>query len=101
LGRKFRKNPTKAEKFLWQYLRNRQMDGEIYNLPHVKEYNIGKENTLFENGIQVARYKDEKIEHKISCVLESILNFITSTPKSPSPQLGEGDQFSSPAEERS
>ena len=34
IAREMRKNPTQAESFLWQYLRNKKLDGRIFRRQH-------------------------------------------------------------------
>jgi len=127
LNRNFRKNPTKAEKILWEYLRNRnlngykfyrqhpiaghsvdfyckqkrlaiEIDGSIHNLPHKKEHDIIRQETLEEYGLTFIRFRNREVFNNTNTVLEKILcclNNGTSTPESPSPHQEKGTPKSS------
>jgi very-short-patch-repair endonuclease len=116
-GRDLRQSPTKAEKILWQYLRNRkinglkfrrqhpldkfiadfychekklviEVDGNIHNEKEIKDYDAARTYELKEWGINVIRFRNEEVLSDIRSVIEKIIE-IAEGFRSPSPQ-GEG-----------
>ncbi len=46
-ARKLRKNPTEAEKCLWKYIRNKQLNGKKFLRQHPIVYEINKKELFF------------------------------------------------------
>ena len=46
-ARKLRKNPTEAEKYLWKYIRNKQLDGKKFLRQHPIVYEINNKELFF------------------------------------------------------
>ena len=117
LAKEFRKNPTEAEKVLWNGLRNKgfsdvkfrrqhpikwfiadfychelklviEVDGGIHNSPRQAEYDEGRSAEIENLGIQVIRFSNEGILYNLESVLQKI-NKIILQRSSPSP-CGEG-----------
>jgi very-short-patch-repair endonuclease/type I restriction-modification system DNA methylase subunit len=108
-ARELRKNQTSAEEFLWDILRDRQvdnfkfrrqhplkegfildfycvekklgieLDAGIHNRPDIKEYDILREKIINELGIQIIRIPNEEVFTDIEKVLEKI----TAAPLTP------------------
>jgi very-short-patch-repair endonuclease len=105
-ARTMRANDTGAEKILWSYLRNRQLDGfkfrrqhpilryiadfychdaklaievdgEIHNLADHQVYDRGRTFDLGIEGIKVIRFRNEEIVGDIDLVLEAIRVHLT------------------------
>ena len=120
LQRKLRNAPTDAEHRLWQYLRNRQLEGCKFRRQHpfgnyildlaclerkvVIELDGGQhaDNTQYDNartgylercGYRVLRFWNNEVFENIEGVVEVILNTLAqrATPSPPNPPLeGEG-----------
>ena len=118
LAREFRKNPTKAEKQMWQALRNRcflnlkfrrqhllegylldfycqelklavEIDGAIHRSQ--REEDIKRQKAIEQSGIRFYRIKNEQVERNINKVLEDLANFVNALTPDPSPtKAGEG-----------
>jgi very-short-patch-repair endonuclease len=118
LARDYRKNPTEAEKVLWEHLRifrndgfvfRRQhpvvffvadfychriklvieVDGGIHNDPRVQEYDENRSGELERYGITVIRFKNEEIINNLVQVLSRIRLYISEL-SSPSHPGGGG-----------
>jgi very-short-patch-repair endonuclease len=105
-ARSLRKTETPAEKIIWQYVRNRKMngrkfrrqhpfdkyildfychecklaleiDGDIHNEKFNKEYDRARTNDLNNASIRVIRFTNEDVIRDIEKVLEQIENFLT------------------------
>ena len=121
---KLRKKMTDAEKIIWVKLCNKQLgvkirrqhpiwkfiadyychelklvieiDGGIHLLEENKEYDISREVTLNEFGIEIIRFSNDQVEKEIELVIEKIKEKIAelkdvsrnSAPKSPKRDLG-------------
>ena len=108
-ARELRKKPTKQEKILWEYLRDRQMLGmyfrrqhpygiyildfycfesslviEVDGLIHLKSQEYDKERTeyLESSGLKVIRFDNDDIDSKIEWVLTKIHSILTEIPRS-------------------
>ena len=113
LAKKQKENPTEAEKFLWQNLKNRQLgnykfrrqhvidpfiadfvclekhlvievDGGYHTLPEIEISDNERTEILNQLGFEVLRFKDEEILNNIEGVLHKITTTLNSLP------LGEG-----------
>jgi isoleucyl-tRNA synthetase len=113
LAKKQKENPTEAEKFLWQNLKNRQLgnykfrrqhvidpfiadfvclekhlvievDGGYHTLPEIKISDNERTEILNQLGFEVLRFKNEEILNNIEGVLHKITTALNSLP------LGEG-----------
>ena len=102
LAREFRRNPTPAEKKLWEALRNRRLaglkfrrqhpfdryvldafcvehqlevevDGGIHNDPVRAEYDAARTEFLGTHGIRVLRFANEQVENHLPDVLAKIV----------------------------
>jgi very-short-patch-repair endonuclease len=100
-GRELRQSPTKAEKILWEYLRNRKLNGlkfrrqhpidkyiadfychekklvvELDGAVHDEKMNVHYDKArtyeLAESGIKVIRFRNNEVESNISFVLKEI-----------------------------
>ncbi len=118
LARGYRKDPTEAEKVLWEHLRlfrkdgfvfRRQhpvvffvadfychsiklvveVDGGIHTNPRVQEYDENRSGELDRYGITVMRLKNEEIINNLEQVLSRIRLYISELS---SPSHGEGDK---------
>ncbi|MBI3501114.1 MAG: endonuclease domain-containing protein [Bacteroidetes bacterium] len=110
-AKQLRKESTPAEKYLWKMLRGRsilgfkfrrqhpvyhfiadfycnkaklilEVDGDIHELDHIKEYDKEREETIKELGIRVLRFTNEEVladENKVMRKIENCLRQITST----------------------
>lgn len=107
LARKFRSNPTKAEKVMWQILKDKnilgykfrrqyvlagyildfycqhlklglEIDGKIHNLPKNKEEDIKRQKIIKQYGIEIIRITNEEILANPIAVLQKLKNHITS-----------------------
>ncbi len=95
-----RKNMTIAEKIVWERLCKNQLgvrirrqhpvwkyiadyychelkliieiDGEIHLLKESKEYDVGRESTLNEFGIEIIRFTNDQVINEIELVIEEI-----------------------------
>lgn len=103
IARDMRQQPTKAENHLWQYLRNRQIngarfrrqhsigsfvvdfvcisqrliievDGSIHDLEEQQSYDMQRQSFLEEQGFRVIRFTNDQILQDIQLVIESIAN---------------------------
>ena len=102
---KLRKKMTDAEKIIWEKLCNKQLgvkirrqhpiwkfiadyycheiklvieiDGGIHLLEENKEYDISREVTLNEFGIEIIRFSNDQVEEEIDSVIEKIKEKIT------------------------
>jgi very-short-patch-repair endonuclease len=101
-GRELRQSSTKAEKILWQYLRNRklnglkfrrqhpldkfiadfychekklviELDGSVHNIKDNEEYDSARTNEINELGIRVLRFRNDEVESNIETVLKEII----------------------------
>ena len=100
-----RKNMTIAEKIIWERLCKNQLkvrirrqhpvwkyiadfychelkliieiDGEIHLKKENKEYDIGRENTLNEFGIEIIRFTNDQVINEIEYVINTITKKIT------------------------
>ena len=100
-----RKNMTIAEKIIWERLSKNQLkvrirrqhpvwkyiadfychelkliieiDGEIHLKKENKEYDIGRENTLNEFGIEIIRFTNDQVINEIEYVINTITKKIT------------------------
>ena len=117
--RQLRKDQTNAEQILWKELRNRRLngikfrrqygiecyildffspefnlaievDGGIHQRPDVKVKDKNKEAFLHENGINLLRFSNAKIENELRSVLTSITSKCVEKPHLSSPSKGEG-----------
>ena len=104
-----RQNPTEAERFLWEQLRNKQLagykfrrqhiigdvivdfvnldkklvievDGGYHHVPDVKEYDILRTNYLNEKGYRVIRFTNEEVLGHSERVLGRIKEVLSSLP---------------------
>ena len=104
-AKELRRNMTPAEKILWQYLRNDQLngyhfrrqhpikqfvadfycakadlivelDGGIHNNPEVQEHDINRTVELENMGITVIRFTNEEIYNDINNVIEKIISYL-------------------------
>jgi len=102
-GRELRQSSTNAEKILWEYLRNRRLDGlkfrrqhpldlfiadfychekklvveidgRIHDLKENADYDRMRTYTLEDSGIKVIRFTNEEVELNIEIVLNEIKN---------------------------
>lgn len=103
-SRHLRKNQTEAENILWEYIRNRkingfkfrrqhpigtsyivdffcpdknliiEVDGSIHNVENVKENDKRREEFLIKWGYKLIRFKNEDVLYNIKMVLDSIKN---------------------------
>jgi len=117
-AKNLRKNMTPAEKVLWQYLRNHQIngfyfrrqhpikrfiadfycskadliievDGGIHNNPEVYEHDLNRTAELEKLGIKVIRFTNEEIFNDIDGVLEKIKSYLPDiSDSSPSSKHG-------------
>jgi very-short-patch-repair endonuclease len=100
-SRQLRKDQTRAEKLLWERLRNRrfngikfkrqhsinnvitdfycyeyrliiEVDGRIHDVKEIKEYDKDREEQIINNGFKVIRFKNEEIFADIEKVLAEI-----------------------------
>ena len=100
-GRELRQSSTKAEKILWEYLRNRNMDGSKFRRQHPidkfiadfychekklvveldgamhddkmnAQYDEARTYELKGSGITVIRFRNSEVENSISFVLNEI-----------------------------
>jgi very-short-patch-repair endonuclease len=106
-AKELRLNMTKAEEVLWEKLRKKQIDGNIFRRQHPidrfiadfychnaklvievdgeihenqKEYDIGRTEELNDLGLQVIRFTNEEVLNNIELVIKKIrieLNHIT------------------------
>ena len=120
LARKFRKEPTRGEKILWEALRGKKLGGlkfrrrqpigyfvvDFYNSVHrlvvevdgpvhesQKEADCARQEILGELGLGVLRIKSEIIEKNLSGALVLIRQTIrgrSDQKEIPSPKMGEG-----------
>ncbi len=101
-ARQNRRQSTEAESLLWEYLRNRklnglkfrrqhplnnfiadfycheaklaiELDGEVHDLEEQKDYDIGRTYELNELGITVIRFTNQKVFNKTEEVLNQII----------------------------
>ncbi|MFA5994947.1 MAG: endonuclease domain-containing protein [Patescibacteria group bacterium] len=89
IAKKFRKKPTVTEQKLWQYLRNRKLNGLKFNRQHpiyqyiadfyCHEYKLIRDLMLKKYDYTVLRFNNEQVMNNISYVLKQI----KSTPPSP------------------
>ncbi len=116
-ARDMRKNPTKAEDFLWQLVRNRkllgykfrrqhpvdqkfildffcqelmlgiELDGEYHQNIEQAEYDEGRTYELKELGITILRFSNEETIWETEKIFEAVKSHSASNPPSP---LGEG-----------
>ena len=106
-AKQLRKESTRAEKYLWKMLRNRsiagfkfrrqhplyhfiadfycdkaklilEVDGDIHELAHIKEYDKEREETIKALGIAVLRFTNEEVFAEENKVIERIENFLHS-----------------------
>lgn len=109
-AKQLRKESTAAEKYLWKMLRNRsilgfkfrrqhpihhliadfycnkarlilEVDGEIHNLAHVKEYDKEREAIIKELGITILRFTNEEVLGGENMVIPKIENFLQEISK--------------------
>ena len=102
-GRELRQSSTKAEKILWEYLRNRKLDGLKFRRQHPLDKYIAdfycheiklvievdgsvhnnddqikideaRSNWLNELGIDIMRFKNDDVMNKIELVIEAIIS---------------------------
>lgn len=107
LAKELRKNETGAEKILWSKLNRNQVlglqfrrqhpinmfiadffcpkiklvievDGNIHEIPEIKEHDNGRSDLFNDHGITVIRFTNEQILHE----MDSIINEIENTAKS-------------------
>jgi very-short-patch-repair endonuclease len=90
-GRELRQSATKAEKILWEYLRNRNLDGLKFRRQHPvdkfmvveldgavhddkmnAQYDEARSYELKGSGIRVMRFRNSEVENNISFVLTEI-----------------------------
>lgn len=103
-ARQLRKNPTKQEKILWDYLRNRQILGKYFRRQHPygiyildfycfesklvievdglihlynPEYDLERDEYLESSGLKVLRFNNDDIDYRIESVILKI-KFILS-----------------------
>ncbi len=98
-----RKKSTRAEKILWEYLRNRKLagykfkrqysvdafiidfycpkvklgievDGEVHFTDEAKEYDENRSGFLSDFGIEIIRFRNDEIYNTIKVVLNTIEN---------------------------
>ncbi len=96
-----RKKSTKAEKILWEYLRNRklagfkfkrqysvdafiidfycpkvklgvELDGEVHFTDEAKEYDENRTGFLSDFGIEIIRFKNDEVVNNVEMVLNKI-----------------------------
>jgi very-short-patch-repair endonuclease len=116
-ARKLRKNPTDAERFLWRYLRLRQIEGyrfrrqrpigryivdfvclerkiviEVDGGQHNEEtaYDAERDRWLQADGYRVLRFWNHEILTETKAVMEVIQKILTEPPPSSSPARGGG-----------
>ena len=117
-ARELRRNPTPAERLLWEYLKNRQaaglkfrrqhplgkfiadfycherkliveLDGTIHDTREQKEADKGRTYELNEMGIKVIRFSNEEVLANIKDVLKKIIEATTAHNPYPSGEGGE------------
>lgn len=105
LARSFRKNPTRAEKIVWQQLRNRKLkgykfirqvpyaglildsfcsqqqlaieiDGDIHSNRYVQCNDKNRQKFLEQNGVRFLRFTNDDVFNNLEFVLESIICFL-------------------------
>lgn len=116
-ARKFRKEQTRSEAILWQYLRNRkhhglkfkrqhrignfivdfycrelklvvELEGGVHEIPDQQEYDAVRFEELQNRGLRILRFKNEEVLNNPDAVLKQIT---TLTPL-PLSQFGRGEQ---------
>ena len=112
LAKELRKNETVAEKILWSKLNNNQVlglqfrrqhpinmfiadffcpklklvievDGNIHDIPEIKEHDNGRSDFFNDHGIKVIRFTNEQILHEIDSTMKEIektAKILLSTP---------------------
>ncbi len=106
-ARHMRKNPTLAEKLLWNRLRNKQVkghrfrrqhpidrfivdfycrdaglvievDGSVHDSPESSEYDAGRQELLEQRGLTVLRFSNAQVIHETDSVLNAIANCLSN-----------------------
>lgn len=109
LIREFRKNPTDAEKLMWECLRARRLngfkfrrqhpigryvvdfychdaklvvevDGDIHNVPDQMEYDRIRESELKALDLSIIRFRNERVMNETENVLEEIASHLLPSP---------------------
>jgi very-short-patch-repair endonuclease len=109
-AREFRKEPTEAERVLWEYLRDRRFFGKKFRRQHIlrgfvvdfycfedrlaveldgpihlkqKDYDNARQNILKDFRIKILRFKNDEVLRDAQLVLRSIKNHLTIPSPSP------------------
>lgn len=106
-ARHMRKNPTMAEKLLWNRLRNKQVkgrrfrrqhpvdrfivdfycrdaglvievDGSVHDSPESSEYDAGRQELLEQRGLTVLLFSNSQVIHETDSVLYAIANCLSN-----------------------
>lgn len=109
-AREFRKEPTEAERVLWEYLRDRKFFGKKFRRQHIlrgfvvdfycfedrlaveldgpihskqKDYDKARQNVLKDFGVKILRFKNDEVLRDAQLVLRLIKNHLTIPSPSP------------------